>query len=82
VRQVVVLLWEAMVDEMRAARLDLAARAVFAENGQRVTETRGAIAGITADDVPAPRPVSTADAARQSAARMKQALRDGFVEVG
>lgn len=65
-----------MVDEMRAVRADLAARAVFARDGERITDTRGQLAGITAPPPPA------VDSTRRTAARMRQAARDGFVEVG
>lgn len=42
---------EARVAEDRAARLDLAARAKFAEDGERIFESRTLIAGRTEPDL-------------------------------
>lgn len=67
-----------MVDEARAQRLDLLARAKFAEDGERIHETR-ALIDEQADPAPPP-PLALVTAT--SASKLKRAADDGFVEVG
>lgn len=71
------LFWEAMVSEFRAQRLDLAARAKFAEGGERITETRTLIT----EDTRSPADVVAETTARSGTA-LGQAASGGFVEVG
>jgi hypothetical protein len=69
-----------MVDEVRASQLDLAARATFAADGERVTETRAVLSQIAN-----PQEAEQAELeqrATKSAEQLAAAARSGWVEVG
>lgn len=78
-RQGVCVLWEAMVAEMRAVQLDLAARAKFTEDGGTVRETRGVVADWTQVG---PVPAHDHQRLSRSAANLASANDGGSVEVG
>lgn len=67
-----------MVTEIRQAQLDLAARAKFASDGDRITETRGVIDGLFVDDTDE----LTERRAARSAEDLQAAGDYGWVEVG
>lgn len=73
-------MWEAMVDETRAVEADLAARAVFASDGDVVKDTRTELAERIAAEFAAPEPAAAR--AVRSAAYLSHAADSGFIEVG
>lgn len=70
------MLWEAMVAEMRAQRLDLHARATFAKDGEQIKDTRGVL------DELRPRVLDIETQVARTSSRLTAAHDAGFVEVG
>lgn len=70
-----------MVDETRAAHADLAARAAFAADGERITETRGVIARYL-EPSPHDGPAQRHAHSLKTAAKLAAAAADDLVEVG
>lgn len=69
-----------MVDEVRAGRLDLMARAKFAKDKEQIHETRSVLADAFAEEAPAV--IDMDQRALSTAAKLRQAADNGFVEVG
>jgi hypothetical protein len=69
-----------MIAENRKTYQDLANRRHFTAEGKSITETRGAIAELTAPQVPAV--IDVEARATASASNLRGAADDGFIEVG